>query len=53
MPYKRRYGPQPIGGGVGGAGPVQGGPGEANHISTKTGPIAFALGASASSTNGL
>jgi hypothetical protein len=28
MPYKRRYGPQPIGGGVGGAGAVQaGGPG--------------------------
>jgi hypothetical protein len=27
MPYKRRYGPQPIGAGVGGAGPVQGGPG--------------------------
>jgi hypothetical protein len=27
MPYNRRYGPQPIGGDVGGAGPVQGGPG--------------------------
>jgi hypothetical protein len=48
MPYNRRYGPQPIGGGVGSAGPVQGGPGGANHISTKTWPIAFALVASVS-----
>jgi hypothetical protein len=44
--YNRRYGPQQNGGAVGSAGPVQGGPGTANHISTKTGPISFALGAS-------
>jgi hypothetical protein len=42
MPYNRRYGPQKNGGAVGSAGPAQGGPGAANHISIKIGPIAFA-----------